>query len=149
MIQNKSALQSIEFLPLTFSGFHDQSKVLNGNDLLVLVQNYQMYGFEASQQPAQNGDSFQQTFELAAGNYDFNVLGIVGVDKALVDFYIDNVLIGSIDWYNSSNIYNTKKILPAIAISDGQHVLKAVVNGKNASSTGYKLNLTKFWFCRV
>jgi hypothetical protein len=97
--------------------------------------------------PAANGDTFTHSFMLAAGTYTFVVVGYTDLNRCILDWYIDNVsIVTGQDWYSASGVYNVVKSNGSITVTgDGRHVLKGVVNGKNASSSGFFYTLTKYW----
>jgi hypothetical protein len=129
--------------------FHRASAVLTGNAITFAFDNLQAFGHYAFQGSTYtNGDSFQQSFMLAAGTYNFRVLGYKDNAGAKIDWYVDGTLIASgQDWYNSSSTYNVEQSVTSVSITgSGRHLLKGVVNGKNSSSSNYRLILTQFNF---
>lgn len=134
--------------PTNSTLFHDQSVVLVGGALNSYFYSDQRYATYSRQVPAANGNSFEQSFFLKAGVYTFFVLGFTSAYNGIADWYVDDVLVVSgQDWYSAANVLNVTKSVFDISISsNGLHSLKAVVNGKNASSGNYYLALTKFWF---
>jgi hypothetical protein len=104
------------------------------------------YGFTIGTGGA-NGDSLTFSFVLAAGTYTFSVMGQTGVNRGIIDWYVDDsiVLTGQ-DWYNGSAIFNTIIVGSVTITTSGKHVLKATINSKNGSSSGYYMSLTKMWF---
>lgn len=99
-------------------------------------------------EPSADGDAFTNGFMLAAGTYNFYVLGAGELNNGKIDWYVDNVLIASgQDWYETGPTYNVLKTVSSVSIGgSGRHVLKGVINGKNASSIGYYMPLSKYWF---
>ena len=128
--------------------FHMESTVLVGGSIATTLLDLQLYRFAAYQSPANDGDSFMQHIFLKAGSYTFDILGVTASSRPIVDWYIDDVLvIDGQDWYTAATVYNALISTPGITIDqNGLHTLKAVVNGKNPSSSGYGLRLTSFWF---
>ena len=130
--------------------WHDQAIVLTGNAISRSIVGSQAFNFYAAQGAGANGNSFNQSFYLQAGNYTLTVLGRTDNASGLIDWYIDGVLVlAGQDWYSSTTTWNARQsnsTTPGqIAITgSGYHVLKGVVNGKNASSSGYSINLTKY-----
>ena len=132
--------------PLQAALFQDQARVLVGNPLLGVVNTYQAYAYYCHQDPAANGDSFEQNFYLAAGDYTLYVQGITGTNRGKLDWYIDDSLeIAGQDWYQSPPTYNVIKSGAVTVATDGNHTLRGTVNGKHASATDYKHVLTKLW----
>ena len=106
------------------------------------------YALNIYQDPNANGDWIETTFYLSAGTYTFGVLGVAEDDAGILDWSVDGVpIITGQDWYNAAPTGNTRKQTSGIVIStSGIHTLRATVNGKNASSVGFYIVLTKAWF---
>jgi len=134
-------------LPSRATMWHDEATVLTGNALTTAVTSTQAYNLYVYQNTDADGDTFTHGFMVAEGTYTLSILGITRTHSGRVDWYIDDVLIASAqDWYAASAVLNTVKTVSGITISEGGwHVLKGVINGKNGSSSGYSLHLTKYW----
>lgn len=127
--------------------WHDESTVLSGGVITLSITNTQVYNIRYFQTGPANGDSFTQSFILKAGTYDLKVIGETGTDRALIDWYVDNVKVISLqDWYAGAGAANVIKSASVSVVGNGRHVLKGTVNGKHASSTSYFILLTKMWF---
>ena len=125
--------------------WHDESTVLSGSALTTTITTSQPYAFYSTQSSPANGDSFTQGFYVNAGTYTLYAMGTTDTNRAKIDWYVDNVLVGSgQDWY-ASNQFGIIKSVPSISLTAGYHVLKGVANGKNASSSNYYMVLTKMW----
>lgn len=98
-----------------------------------------------------DGDTFTQGVVLDAGTYTLYILGAGDLNNGKAQWYMDDVAIGSLqDWYTSGPSYNIIMTVSSIVIANpGRHVLKCVINGKNASSIGYYLPLTKYWLTQA
>lgn len=134
--------------PKRWTGWHQDSTVLIGNPVSSFIDSSQAYNHYGLMTPSANGDSFTQSIYLVAGTYDFYVLGVTTASSAIVDWYLNGSLIASgQDWYSGATVYNVEKKTATISVGINEnHTLKAVVNGKNAASTGYDLYFTKFSF---
>lgn len=79
------------------------------------------------------------SYPVSVGNtYSVSVGLTKAIDYGIVQLYIDNVAIGSqIDLYNNGVIPTGEIALGNMSLSAGTHQLKAVMVGKNGSSTGY------------
>jgi len=134
--------------PIRWTGWHQDSTVLSGNALTMVVDSQQLCNHYFVQAPNANGDSFTQNVFLASGTYTFSVLGFSYFTAAKVDWYLDGGMISSgQDWYAPVATENTLLVVTSVFVpSNGQHTLKGVVNGHNSSSTNYSLPLTKFMF---
>jgi hypothetical protein len=134
-------------LPARVTLWMDEATVTSGTALQVDLDSSQMYQLLAAPVTPANGDTFTHSFWLRAGSYTFSVLGMLQSVGGKVDWYLDNVLIISgQNWYKSTNEFNHIKTATVTVIGDGHHLLKAVVNGKDASSSGYWYYFTKLWF---
>lgn len=125
--------------------WHHDSIVTVGNALEFDIRANQFANGIARQSSASDGDTFTLSMLLAAGTYTLYVLGMTAITGAKIDWYVDDVLVGSgQDWYSGSNVYNVEKTVTSITISEGgKHVIKGVVNGRNVSNTtGWYIALT-------
>lgn len=124
--------------------FHIFSTVLTGNAISVTADGNQILGTAPFQNPPANSDSFTFGFFLRPGDYTLAIYGNTNADHGKIDWYIDDVVVvAGQDWYSASLTYNVKKTA-AVSVKGlfPWHVLKGVVNGKNASSTNYYIGLT-------
>lgn len=128
--------------------WHDESVVTVGNAIAHTLTASQIYGTYSNQSAAADADVFTNGVYLRKGTYTFYVLGITDTDRGKIDWTIDGVvLVSGEDWYAGSTTYNVVKSTASVAVTfDGWHQVKGTVNGKNASSSGYVVALTKFWF---
>ena len=127
--------------------WHDEATVLTGNAFTHQLDTSAFYRGFSLQNPGANGDSFSHQFFVKAGTYTLYILGITGLNVAKIDWYIDNVLVASgQDWYTLPTVYNVIKTVAALILTDGEHVLKGVVNGRNAANTtGFNIDFTAYW----
>jgi len=89
-------------------------------------------------QPSQAlDDELVAQIPLAAGDYILSGVYQKRPSGGIVSFYLDDVLVGAIDQYNSSVLRNLIMTNIMNVTSTGQHELKIKVTGKNASSSGY------------
>lgn len=134
-------------LPKRATMWHDEATVITGNALARLVVDTHAYNVVSYQNASANGDTFTHGFQVGEGTYTLTVLGRHLTSAGRVDWYVDDVLVASAqDWYAGSAAPNITKTVADIVIAEGGwHVLKGVVNGKNGSSSGYDLQLTKYW----
>ncbi len=134
-------------LPTRATMWHDEATVITGNALARLVVDTHAYNVVSYQKASADGDTFTHGFQVGEGTYTLTVLGRHLTSAGRVDWYVDDVLVASAqDWYAGSAAPNITKTVADIVIAEGGwHVLKGVVNGKNGSSSGYDLQLTKYW----
>lgn len=131
-------------MPTRATMWHDSSLVTVGNAISVVNQPSQNYGTYSVQSTAADGDTFTQSFLLAAGTYTLKVLGYTDNNRGKIDWYIDDtIVVSGQDWYSANGTLNVFKQDGSISVvGNGRHVLKGVVNGKNGSSSGYYICLT-------
>lgn len=133
--------------------WHEEANILTGTNFFFRdgypYDANQNYIYTAIVDPSADGDSFSQSFMLKSGTYTFHVFGAGEINNGKLDWYVDNVLITSgQDWYDAGGAtYNVRKTVNNVSVvGNGRHVLKGVVNGKNAGSIGYYMPLNKYWF---
>jgi hypothetical protein len=133
--------------PQRWSAFHDEALVLSGTAIGMNLNTSQAFEVYFMQNGSASGDTFTQSFWLRAGTYTFKTLGFQISNGGIVDWYLDNVsIVTGHDWYSGGGAFNHVKTVSSVAvIGDGYHVLKGVCNGKNASSSGHFIPLTKLW----
>lgn len=87
-------------------------------------------------------DNITYNVYLAAGTYTLRLLGAQYTSSGIVDIDIDAAEVGSVDQYASSNTPNHIYTVTNISIAaSGAHTIKVRVDGKNASSSGYRAAL--------
>jgi hypothetical protein len=118
---------------------HADSTVTAGNALALMLTPPGAY-----QNTAADGDTFEFGVFVAAGTYSLAIRGLEGTGEGIKDWYLDDVSIDTgQDWYAGSTSYVQKTISSIVIADGGWHVLKCVTNGKNASATDYKAQLTE------
>lgn len=96
-----------------------------------------------------NADSFEQPFFLAAGDYDFYVLGGKNTFGGKLDWYLDSEVTPfwtGEDFYASAVQTNVIEHHTLTIPTDGNHLLKGVVNGRTSPSGAYFIPLINYWF---
>lgn len=89
-----------------------------------------------------NADADELHFKvyLDAGTYSFRMMVREAADRGIVDIYLDAVEIASFDWYAAAGASNVVKTETGIVVgAAGLYTLKLKIDGKNGSSSGYKL----------
>lgn len=134
--------------PRRWHTFHLTSAVLSGSAIaLGAITAGQIHVHFALQNPSVNGDTFTQSFVLAKGIYTFTAIGFTNADGGLLDWYLDNTLIASgDDFYSGAPVSNVIYTHTVTVQSNGYHVLKGVVNGKNGASTNFVIRITTLAF---
>ena len=82
-------------------------------------------------------DVYEIAFLLKAGTYNFTILHDKGINRGVASFYLDDVLIGSLDCYNASTVPNFRTSYTVTVSNSGTHTFKIKINSKNASATGF------------
>ena len=138
-------------LPKRATMWHEESTVVAGNALARTIQTSAAYNYVMSQNTPAINDEFTNSFVVGEGTYTLYLLGATGASDGQVDWYVDDVLVASAqDWYSASPTYNQQKTVADVVIAEGgYHVLRGIVAGKNASSSNYRLLLTKMWLAQA
>jgi hypothetical protein len=132
-------------LPHHVTLWHNTSLVTAGNALASVSAPSQYYYWAWLQNVSADADSFTQSFVCASGTYDFYILCRKTANSGKVDWTLDGVSIDTaMDFYNAATLNNQILTIADVSISTpGRHKLQATVNGKNASSGGYDVQITK------
>ena len=142
----KESLTTFAEFPTRATMWHDESTITVGNAFTLAIHNPQMHNFYKFQNLAADGDTFTNSFFAEAGTYTLSALGVRDPNSCKVDWYIDGtVTVSGQDWYNAGVGNDFVQTASVTVTGDGYHTFKGVVNGKNASSGGYNLYLTKYW----
>lgn len=104
------------------------------------------FGFALLNAPgdAANGDRWQSEMWLEAGIYNFLVHGIKASSFGMFDLVVDGVgaSLGN-DAYAAATTYDVDWTAASVpVVSNGYHLIELVVDGKNAASAGYRLEIT-------
>jgi hypothetical protein len=92
---------------------------------------------------ANNGDIYKVDMYLEAGTYTFTYYGVRNTSCAIMDFYVDGVLVSAgFDFYNAVDYDYTFDITGVVITGSGYHLIEWRVNGKNGSSSDYKFYMT-------
>jgi hypothetical protein len=98
------------------------------------------YGSYAQQSTPTNLDSFKADFSLAAGAYVLEMWYLRSGDNAKIDIFIDSgEEVSQLDLYGTSLV--TKVAFNVDILADGNHTIQVVSNGKNASSSNYRMRI--------
>lgn len=137
---------SFNQLPRRATLWHQNSAVVSGNVVANAVLSTQMYNILSGQSPAQNHDTFTQSFWLQRGTYTLRFLGQSGPTKGIVSWELDGVTLPTThDWYSAALAQNVIKSVVVDIQGNGLHTLTGSVINKTTPSTGYSLAFTKFW----
>lgn len=138
----------IGIFPRRWEGLHLNSVALTGGSVVIgSITAGQIMVHFARQNPAANADSFTQSVFLMAGTYTFNIIGNGQADGGLLDWYLDGVLIAAgDDFYTAAATNNLTFTHTVVVPTSGYHVLKGLVVGNTAPSTGFVIRITTLAF---
>jgi hypothetical protein len=129
---------------------HIQSKWLSGVATTMTITNSGyglMAGFNGPGVPALN-DSFEtRPIQITPGTYNMKIVTSRLSNRGIVNWYMDNVSIGSIDCY-LNGVDSIIQTIPGVVVPssvNNLHTFKGVVT-KNVSSTGYYIYMSAIWF---
>ena len=89
---------------------------------------------------ASNGDYITTVIDVEEGLYEIQRLYFKQSTIGIVEMLIDDVLVHSVDEYNSSTTFNNLSTVKDIALSGGKHILKLKTNGTSGSDYRIKFN---------
>ena len=96
--------------------------------------------------PAANASYCQWTnVFLPAGNPKLTIIGATATNRGIIDISVNGVVIGSFDQYENPGGYNVVHDIVWVNKVAGFHTVRATVNGKNASSSGYNFCWSKIY----
>lgn len=115
-----------------------------GTWIRVLDSGGQFFGYIYNS-TATDGDKFTQQVYLPRGTYSLLVGGFKLSTGGIVDIDIDGSEVASFDRYNAGTVgvINTQ---PSISVSEGFHDIRFRLDGKHASSSGYRFYCSHFAF---
>jgi hypothetical protein len=128
----------------------DAREIVAGNNLAYnLGSTYFLNGAQYQSPPAQN-DKTKIRVQLGEGLYSIRMLGTTRANAGIVHVLIDDVDVGTIDWYSATTLTNTIKTLNNVPFNgDLQHEVAFLVSTKNASSSGYQFEVQWIRFTRT
>lgn len=140
--------------PISQTLWHYQATILSGGAITNISLADPPYSIPGGffnllsyQSSFSNADIFQQPVYLAAGDYNFFALGGKNQYGGFLDWYLDDVPFWEgEDFYNAAVQINVIEQSTVTIPTDGNHILKGVVNGHNLSSGAYFIPLINYWF---
>jgi len=117
----------------------------------IIQQSSHMYGgFFRNALGAADGDNFSVNFNVVAGTYRIDCNIARGSNKGIIDIIVDTTtVLSAADMYFATDDVLTITSATGIALTSGSHTLKYAVNGKNASSSSYVLNISGIQISRT
>ena len=111
-------------------------------------ENYQWVGnSHMFWQPTAKGKNLEYLIELPeSGRYSLKANMTTAPDYGIVAFYLDDVLLGTVDTFHAGGVGQVEKIMGDLELNAGAHVLRIEIAGKNLSSSGYYMGLNYLEF---
>ena len=95
-------------------------------------------------------DNITYLVGLAKGTYSLKILGATAANKGIAKIYLDDDLVATFDLYSPTTIRNVSFTQTGIINSTpGLKSLKFKMESKNASSSGYNINLSQIILYRT
>lgn len=138
----------IENYPQRFAAFWDELTVVTGNAIaLYTLSTSQPHNAIWYQTAGANGDKVAFSCPLLAGNnYVISLMGGKVSSAGKTAVYLNGTQIGStLDWYNGTTAYNQVQTITFNVAASRRQLFEIVVDGKNASSSGYNIFMTRIW----
>ena len=98
---------------------------------------------------AQNDYVEWDTAPLLGGTWSLRFAHISGSNRGIYTVSIDGTSIGTVDGYNSTNVYNIFSTIAGITLTDGRHKVRFTMATKNASSSAYKASFSTWSLLRT
>lgn len=138
-----------ELLPVRYEQTFASMYVIQGTSMALTVNASQMLNTFWYFADGNDGDNGTFSCVLKPGSYTIELIGIVGSNKCKLDIDFKHVNDGSYtnivtqqDWYAGGAAFNTSKTATFTVSTGGRHIFKLAVNGKNASSSNYYIQLS-------
>jgi len=129
--------------------YPEQAITVSGAGLAWADVTGQAYGGIFRQTTGAINDKLTFNVALKAGGYALVVHGNKNSSRGIQAVKLDGVTQGTFDWYNATlQLNQTQNTVISIA-DDGLYELTSEMNSKNASSTGYTLQINYIDFLRV
>lgn len=132
--------------PTRMSGFHPRAIDIiplfstgntNWDNLLASGTTAMPNGYDMYSTGAQNASRWWD-LELAAGQWDVDVLHYISVQEGIYSVQLDGITLGSFDGYNAGGtVAGVRNIVRITVPSTGVHRLALTMLSKNASSSNY------------
>lgn len=88
------------------------------------------------------GDTVEYEINLKAGSYTLTAYGHQTTTRGIAAFYIDNVFIGAVDYYNSVAVNRKVDAITFTVANSGLHSVKVICAGKTYNANGATLGLS-------
>lgn len=131
------------YYPRQAEFFYDSVEVTHGGSLNTIVERNQWYGTFSYQLNAAINDAWTRDVLLAAGQYTVTVYYSKNSYGGTLTLYADGASLGTLNTYNSTSQLAQKETFSLTVIIGGRVVISGAVTGKQAQSTGYRVDMTK------
>lgn len=81
---------------------------------------------------------------LTHGTYKITIIGVKAVNRGIHEVLFGNTSLGTKDGYNAATLYNQLWEIPFTVTEDKTADMRFRVNGKNAASTGYYAEFSRY-----
>jgi hypothetical protein len=96
------------------------------------------------------GESSSYRIMLSAGTWQVNTIGYTANNRGIYNFYLDNVLMGTVDGYSASPTVNVRRNSSSFVVaSTAVYTLKMAMDTKNASASTYYSTINMVTFVRL
>lgn len=124
-------------------------EVIDGNANTLSLNASQILGHWFEQQPAAQNDKCQLVTSLPAGEYQLHMVGHTSSASGITTVKMDGTSLGTPDWYTASGGFNAKRSLNFTVDIGGEKVFTFTMATKNASSSGYKQQVTYLYIIKT
>ena len=122
---------------------HRTAKVLVGSAISEeLNTNQQPIQGMWSQQPAAQGDKWEYRFPLKSGSYTLLFRGVQFSNMGILTVRFNGVQVATFDFFNSTATFSVDYSVSVTHSADGEAVIEGEVQSKNASSTGFSIQIS-------
>ena len=138
-------IQADDFIPIYLADAVGQGTWAVNTD----INQYPLAFLFTNNASVTDADNFTINVYLPTGTYTLKIVGFHNTNGAIIDVDIDDTEVHSFDEYNASSGAELTSVTGVEIGSSGIHTIKFRVDGKNASSSGYKGYLTAIRFSKT
>ena len=120
----------------------DQGQIIAGGALIATFDAAQPMGLEWRQSPAVLDDKIGFRVSLAEGTYEVRLMCQQRSSSGIATVVLDDMEVDTIDLYNGTTQSNRNVLGEIVVAEGGVHQLDFYMHTKNASSSGYRADVT-------
>ena len=90
---------------------------------------------------ADDGDWVEWDVLVDSGTYTVTMVYGSAPNRGIHDVKVDGTSLGTVDGYTAGTIRNNVASFTGVALAAGHHTIRVAINGKNASSSDYLLDV--------